>query len=68
MISDLLRHFQLAAVLQTGGDTGRAEAVIADPRFDPGRLRPAANDAVGVPLEEGIGFQLAGLRRAVRKR
>ena len=35
--------------------------MIANPRFDAGRFRPAADDAVGVLLEEGIGCKLAGL-------
>ena len=55
MVSDLLRHFQLAAVLQIGRDAGRAEGMIANPRFDAGRFRAPADDAMGVLLEEGIG-------------
>jgi len=35
--------------------------MIANPRFDAGRFRPPADDAVGVLLEEGIGCKLAGL-------
>jgi hypothetical protein len=35
--------------------------MIANPRFDAGRFRTPANDAVGVLLEEGIGGKLAGL-------
>jgi hypothetical protein len=35
--------------------------MIANPRFDAGRFRPPADDAVGVLLEKGIGGQLAGL-------
>jgi hypothetical protein len=35
--------------------------MIADPRFDTGRFRAPADDAVGVLLEEGIGGKLAGL-------
>jgi len=61
MVSDLLRHFQFTAVLQIRRNTGRAESVIADPRFDAGRFRTPADDAVSVLLEEGIGCQLAGL-------
>lgn len=61
MVSNLLRHFQLAAVFQIGGDTSRAEGMIANPRFDAGRFRAPANDAVSVLLEEGIGCKLAGL-------
>jgi hypothetical protein len=33
--------------------------MIADARFDAGRFRPPADDAVGVLLEEGIGCKLA---------
>ena len=47
IVSDLLGHFQLAAVLEI--------------RRDAGRIRPPADDAVGVLLEEGIGCQLTGL-------
>jgi hypothetical protein len=61
VVSDLLRHFQLTAVLQIGGNTGRAEGMVADARFDAGGLRAPADDSVGVLLEEGIGGQLAGL-------
>jgi hypothetical protein len=35
--------------------------MIANPRFDAGRFRSPANDAVGVLLEEGIGCKLTGL-------
>jgi len=35
--------------------------MIADPRFDAGRFRAPADDAVGVLLEEGIGGKLASL-------
>jgi hypothetical protein len=34
--------------------------MIANPRFDAGRFRAAADDTVGILLEEGIGGQLAG--------
>ncbi len=34
--------------------------MIANPRFDAGRFRAPADDAVGVLLEEGIGGELAG--------
>jgi hypothetical protein len=61
MVSDLLRDFQLAAVLHIGGDTGRPESMITDARLDAGRFRATADDAVGVLLEEGIGCKLAGL-------
>ena len=36
MVSDLLRDFEFTAVLQIGGDAGRAESMIANPRFDAG--------------------------------
>jgi len=61
MVGDLLRHFQFAAVLQIRRDPGRSKGMIANPRFDAGRFRPPADDAVGVLLEEGIGCKLAGL-------
>ena len=61
MVSDLLRHFQLAAVLQMRRNAGRAKGMIANPRFDAGRFRAPADDAVGVLLGEGIGCKLAGL-------
>ena len=35
--------------------------MIANPRFDAGRFRAPADDAVGVLLEEGICCKLAGL-------
>jgi hypothetical protein len=35
--------------------------MIADARFDTGRFRAPADDAVGVLLEKGIGCKLAGL-------
>ena len=35
--------------------------MIANPRFDAGRFRAPADDAVGVLLEEGIGCQLVSL-------
>jgi len=60
MVGDLLRHFQLAAVLQIRGNAGRSEGMIANPRFDAGRFRAPADDAVSVLLEERIACQLAG--------
>jgi hypothetical protein len=69
VVSDLLRHFQLAAVLQIRRDPGRAESMIADACLHAGRFRPPADDPVGVLLEEGIGCKLAGLTAgALRKR
>jgi hypothetical protein len=35
--------------------------MITNPRFDTGRFRAPADDAVGVLLEKGIGGKLAGL-------
>ena len=61
MVGDLLCDFEFSAVLQIRRDAGRAEGMIADARFDAGRFRAPADDAVGVLLEEGIGGQLAGL-------
>ena len=66
MVGYLLRHFQLTAVLQIGRDAGRAEGMIANPRFDAGRFRPPADDSVGVLLEEGIRCKLAALSTLVR--
>jgi hypothetical protein len=60
MVSDLLCHFEFAAVLQIRRNAGRTEGMIANPRFDAGRFRAPADDAVGVLLEQGIGGQLAG--------
>ena len=48
MVSDLLRDFQLAAVLQVRRDTGCTEGMIANPRFDGGGFSPPADDAMGV--------------------
>jgi len=61
MVGDLLRDFELTAVLQIRRDAGRAESMIADARFDAGRFRTPADDAVRVLLEEGIGGKLTGL-------
>src|SRR5260221_12759695 len=61
MVSDLLSHFQLAAVPEIRRDPGRAEGMIANPRFDAGRFRAPSDDAVGVLLEEGIPCKLTGL-------
>src|ERR1700758_1000388 len=61
VVGDLLRDFEFAAVLQILRDAGRAEGMIANLRFDAGRFRPSADDAVSVLLEEGIGRKLAGL-------
>ena len=38
MVSDLLSNFEFAAVLQIRRDPGRAEGMIANPRFDAGRF------------------------------
>jgi hypothetical protein len=61
VVSDLLSNFEFAAVLQIRRDPGRAEGMIANPRFDAGRFRAPADDAVSVLLEEGIAGQLASL-------
>jgi hypothetical protein len=61
LVSDLLRYFQLAAVLQIRRDPGRAESMIADACLHAGRFRTPADDAVGVLLEEGIGCKPTGL-------
>jgi len=61
MVGDLLRDFEFAAVLQIRRNAGRAESMIANPRFDAGRFRAPAGDAVGVLLEEGIGCKLSSL-------
>jgi hypothetical protein len=61
MVGDLLRDFQLAAVLQIRRDAGRPKGMIANPRFDAGRFRASADDTVGVLLEEEIGCKLASL-------
>jgi hypothetical protein len=44
--------------------------MIANPRFDAGRFRAAADDAVGVLLEEGIGCtpERCGLSLVIVKR
>ena len=61
MVGDLLRDFQLTAILQIRRDPGRPEGMIANSRFIAGGFRTPADDAVGVLLEEGIGGKLAGL-------
>jgi hypothetical protein len=63
MVRDLLRHFQLTAVLQIRRDAGGTESVIANARFDAGGFRAPADDAVGVRLEKGIGGELAARNR-----
>jgi hypothetical protein len=61
VVGDLLRDLEFTAVLQIRRNAGRAESMIANPRFDAGRFCPPADDAVGVLLEEGIGCKLTGL-------
>ena len=61
VVSDLLRDFEFAAVLQIRRNAGRTEGMIANPLFDTGRFRAAADDAVGVLLKEGIGGKPASL-------
>ena len=43
MIGDMLRHFQLSAVLQIGGDARRAEDMVANLRLDAGPFRAAGS-------------------------
>jgi hypothetical protein len=58
MVSDLLRHFELATVLQIRRDPGRAEGMIANPHFDAGRFRaPAASFSRQVGGEVSKKFQ-----------
>jgi hypothetical protein len=45
MIGDMLRHFQLAAILQIGGDARRAESMIVNLRLDPGEPSRGAGSA-----------------------
>ena len=65
MVGDLLRHFQFAAVLQIRRDAGRAESMIANPRFDAGRFRTPANDAVA-PAVQGNWVVAAGGQKLFR--
>jgi len=50
MAGNVLRHFQLAAILQIGGDARGAEGVIADSRGNAGVARPALKHAPGIGL------------------
>jgi hypothetical protein len=61
VVGDLLCDFEFSAVLQIRRNAGRPKGMIADPRFDAGRFRAPADDAMGVLLEKGIGCKLAGL-------
>jgi len=45
MVSDLLRHFEFTTVLQIRRDAGRAEGMIANPRFDAGRFRAPTDNS-----------------------
>jgi hypothetical protein len=65
VVSDLLRDLEFAAVLQIGRDAGRAEGMIANPRFDAGRFRPPADDAVGSCWKRGLCVSWPVLRRAL---
>src|SRR3546814_16805748 len=53
----MVRHrrgrLQRAAILQIGGDPGRAETVVADRRPDPGRRRAPAHPRAGVGVGQG---------------
>ena len=61
MIGDLLRDFELAAVLQIRGDACGAKSVVADFRFDVGGGRAALDDAVGVLLPERFAAENVGV-------
>jgi hypothetical protein len=67
MISDVLRHFQLAAVLQVGGDAGGPESMVADTGLDAGCLRAALDHAVSVLLVHGFFGKDAGFARGRTK-
>jgi len=54
VVGDLLRSFQLAAVLHVGSDASGTESVIADFRFDLRGLGPALNHPVGVLLPHPV--------------
>jgi hypothetical protein len=66
VVSHGLSVFELAAVLEIGGDARCAEGVIADLSFDAGRSGAALDHAVGVLLPHGVVGERAGLagRRA----
>jgi hypothetical protein len=53
VVGDLLGHFQLAAVLQIRRDAGRAESMIANPRFDADR-NPESLASVEFSEREGF--------------
>jgi hypothetical protein len=61
VVSDLLGDFEFAAVFEIRRDPGGAEGMVANPRFDTGRFRAPADDAMGVLLEEGVACKLPGL-------
>jgi hypothetical protein len=54
------RVLERAAVLQVGGDPGRPEAVVADPRADAGGKRPSLHHGVGIGLRQGSAAELPG--------
>jgi len=66
MVRHSLSVFELPAVLQVGGDAGRAEGVIADPRLDASRAGTALNHPVGVLLAHRLRF--AGLAASGARR
>ena len=72
MVGEVLRHFELAAVLQVRGNAGRAEGMVADPGLEAGGPRAALDHAIGVLLPQGVLGERAGLagrrpeQRAVR--
>jgi hypothetical protein len=66
VFGDVLRDFELTAVLQIRGDAGRAESVVPDPRLDSADGLPALDHAMGVLLPHRIAGECSGLsgRRA----
>jgi len=59
VVGHLLGDFELAAVLEIGGNAGGAEGVAADLRLDPGRQRPPSNHPPHIGLQHGPVGQLA---------
>jgi len=61
MVSDLLGHFECAAVLQVRRGPGRAKGMIANPRFDPGRFDIIVQTLVeAMSLSELFGITAGG--------
>ena len=61
VVGDVLRRFELAIVLQVGGDAGRAERVVADLGLDAGGPGAPLNHPVGVLLPHRVPGESAGL-------